>query len=143
MSDEPVLLARKVLGSLRPASKATEDAFQALDDKPVRIRLTRTNGNTRRFALYWSCLALAAPMLSERIEGDALSTDLLHKILKKRAGLVRVVTLPSGDTVEDYESTSFTKMAEPERAAFIDWALTTLAKWLGVKVEDLLREGQS
>lgn len=143
MVDEPVLLARKVLGSLRPASKATEDAFQALNDKPVRIRLTRTNGNTRRNALYWSCLALAAPMLSERVEGDGLNAELLHRVLKDRYGLVRVITLPSGDTIKDYESTSFTKMAEPERAAFIDWSLTTLAKWLGVKVEDLLREGQS
>lgn len=142
MPDEPVLICRKVLGSLRPASKATEEAFQALDDKPVRIRITRTNGNTRRNALYWSCLALAAPMLSERVEGDALSSELLHKVLKDRYGLVRMIKLPSGDTIKDYESTSFAKMNEPERAKFIDWSLATLAKWLGVDVQDLLREGQ-
>lgn len=143
MADEPILLARKVLGSLRPANKAAEEAFAAIDDKPIRIRITRANGNVRRNALYWSCLALAAPMLSERIEGDALNAELLHRILKDRYGLVRVVTLPSGDTIKDYDSTSFASMAEPERAKFIDWALTTLSKWLGVQIDDLLREGEA
>jgi hypothetical protein len=143
MSDEPILLARKVLGSLRPANKAAEQAFAAVDDKPIRIRITRTNGNVRRNALYWSCLALAAPMLSERIEGDAMSSELLHRILKDRFGLVRTVTLPSGDTIKDYESTSFAKMTEPDRAAFIDWALQTLSKWLGVEVTDLRREAEA
>lgn len=143
MADEPVYLARKVLGSLRPANRAAEEAFAAIDDKPIRIRITRTNGNTRRNALYWSCLALAAPMLSERIEGDALTAELLHRILKDRYGLVRVLTLPSGDTIKDYDSTSFAKMAEPERARFIDWALETLSKWLGVDVTDLRREGEA
>jgi hypothetical protein len=143
MSDEPILLARKVLGSLRPANRAAETAFAVLDDKPFRIRITRTNGNVRRNALYWSCLALAAPMLSERIEGDALSAELLHRILKDRYGLVKTITLPSGDTIKDYESTSFASMAEPQRAAFIDWALETLSKWLGVTVTDLRREGEA
>lgn len=143
MSDEPILLARKVLGSLRPANKASEQAFAAVDDKPIRIRITRTNGNVRRNALYWSCLALAAPMLSERVEGDALTAELLHRILKDRFGLVRTVTLPSGDTIKDYESTSFAKMTEPDRAAFIDWALQTLSKWLGVEVTDLRREAEA
>ncbi|MBI0474251.1 hypothetical protein D9601_02580 [Sphingomonas sp. MA1305] len=82
-------------------------------------------------------------MLSERIEGDAIDAEMLHRILKDRRGLVRVITLPSGDTIKDYDSTSFAKMAEPERAAFVDWALATLSKWLGVQVEDLLREGQA
>ncbi|MGJ3630057.1 hypothetical protein AB5I41_31705 [Sphingomonas sp. MMS24-JH45] len=38
----------------------------------MRVRITHTTGNVRRNALYWSCLSIAAPMLSERIEGDAL-----------------------------------------------------------------------
>lgn len=143
MADEPVLLARKVLGSLRPANKACEAALAAIDDAPIRIRITRTNGNVRRNALYWSCLGLAAPMLSERIEGDALTPELLHRILKDRAGLVRLIKLPSGDTIKDYDSTSFAKMPEHERAAFVDWALTTLSKWLGVEITDLRREAEA
>jgi hypothetical protein len=140
MADEPPLLARKVLGSLRPANRACEDALAALDDKPIRIRITRTSGNIKRNALYWACLGLAAPMLSERIEGEALSVDLLHRILKDKAGKYRLVKLPSGDTIKDYDSISFSKMPENERAAFIDWALETLSKWLGVDVADLRRE---
>jgi len=143
MADEPVLLFRKVLGSLRPAGKAAEEALAAIDDKPIRVRITRTTGNTRRNALYWACLGVAAPMLSERIDGAALNADLLHRILKDKAGLVRVLTLPSGDTIKDYESTSFAKMPENERAAFVDWALETLSKWLGCDVTDLRREGEA
>ncbi|WP_198352383.1 hypothetical protein [Sphingomonas sp. MA1305] len=143
MSDQAPLIFRKVLGGLRPVGPIAEAAIRALDDGPVRVRITRTAGNVRRNALYWSCLGIAAPMLSERIEGDAIDAEMLHRILKDRRGLVRVITLPSGDTIKDYDSTSFAKMAEPERAAFVDWALATLSKWLGVQVEDLLREGQA
>lgn len=143
MTDTAPLLFRRVFGSLRPANKASEEALAAIGDGPVRIRITKTTGNVRRNALYWSCLAIAAPMLSERIEGDALTAELLHRILKDRAGLVRVIHLPSGDTIKDYESTSFASMPENERAAFIDWSLATLSKWLGCSVEDLLREGKA
>jgi hypothetical protein len=143
MADEPPLLFRKVLGALRPASKAAEAALAAIDDKPIRVRITRTTGNVRRNALYWACLGVAAPMLSDKIDGPALNVELLHRILKDKAGLVRVITLPSGDTIKDYESTSFAKMPENERAAFIDWALTTLSKWLQCDITDLRREGES
>lgn len=141
--DNPPLIFRRVLGSLRPVGPIAEAALAAIDDGPVRVRITRTTGNVKRNALYWSCLAIAAPMLSERIEGDGLDPEMLHRVLKDRRGLVRVITLPSGDTIKDYDSTSFAKMSEPERAAFIDWSLGTVSKWLGVSVEDLLREGAS
>lgn len=82
-------------------------------------------------------------MLSERLEGDALTAEMLHRVLKDKRGLVRIITLPSGDIVKDYDSTSFAKMPENERAAFVDWALLTLSKWLGCHIDDLLREGRS
>ncbi len=142
MADAPPLIFRKVLGGLRPVGPIAEAALRALDDGPVRVRITRTAGNVRRNALYWSCLGIAAPMLSERIEGDAIDAEMLHKILKDRRGLVRLIHLPSGDTIKDYDSTSFAKMPETERAAYVDWALTTLSKWLGCEVTDLRREGE-
>lgn len=142
-ADEAPLLFRKVLGALRPAGPAAQAALDALDGSTIRVRITKTTGNVRRNALYWACLHVAAPMLSERIEGDALNPELLHRILKDRRGLVKVVTLPSGDTIKDYDSTSFAKMTEVERAAFVDWALATLSKWLGVEITDLRREGES
>lgn len=144
MSDQAPLLFKKNLGSLKPVNKGTEDALAFFSpEATLRIKITRATGNTRRNSLYWACLGIAAPMLSEKIEGDPINADLLHRILKDRRGLVRVVTLPSGETIKDYESTSFAKMPENERAAFIDWALSVLSKWLGVAVEDLRREGQS
>jgi hypothetical protein len=142
MSDQPPLLFRKVLGSLRPVNRAAEEALSALDnDKPVRVRITRTAGNVRRNALYWSILGVAAPMLDEQAPG--LTAELLHKVLKDKYGLVRVVTLPSGQEVRDYDSTSFAKMTEPDRAKFIDWSLSTLSFWLGCDVADLRREGEA
>jgi len=143
MADEPILLFKRVFGALRPANAAAKEAIDAIGDGPVRIRITRTTGNVRRNALYWSCLSVAAPMLSERIDGPALNAELLHRILKDKAGLVHVIRLPSGDTIKDYDSTSFAKMPENERARFIDWALQTLSKWLGCDVTDLRREGEA
>jgi hypothetical protein len=82
-------------------------------------------------------------MLSERIQGDAIDPEMLHKILKDRRGLVRLIHLPSGDTIKDYDSTSFAKMPENERAAFVTWSFETLSKWLGVPVEALMSEGKA
>lgn len=140
--DEPPLLFRRQLGSLRPANKAAEEAVAAMDDGPIRVRITKTTGNVRRNALWWACLSIAAPILSDKIDGDPLSPEMLHKILKHRAGLVRIVKLPSGDEIIDYDSTSFASMSEPERAKFIDWGLSVLSKWIGCSVEVLLREGE-
>lgn len=142
MPDHPPLMFTRRLGGLFPTNPAAEQAVQALAaGAPVRIELKSMRGNVKRNALYWSCLGVAAPMLTEKAPG--LTVDLLHKVLKDRYGLVRIVTLPSGEVVKDYESTSFAKMTEPERAAFIDWALTTVSAWLGVEVTELRKEGQA
>lgn len=141
MSDEAPLFFERRLGGLFPASPAAEQAVLAVCGK-VRIKITRTQGNNKRIALYWIVLGLCAPMLSEQLDGDAIDETMLHKILKKRRGLVRIVTLPSGDVFEDYDSISFASMIEPERAAFIDWAFQTLSKWLGVDVQTLTAEAR-
>lgn len=143
MADKAPLIFRRVLGSLRPVGPIAEAALDAIGDGPVRLQIVRTTGNVKRNSLYWTCLGIAAPMLSERIEGDALDAEMLHKILKDRRGLVRIVTLPSGDTIKNYDSTSFAKMSEPDRAAYVDWALETLSKWLRCDVADLIREGKA
>lgn len=140
MADTPPLLFQRRLGGLFPANPAAEQAMQAIDGK-VRVELKSMRGNTRRNALYWSCLGVAVPMLDEKVPG--LTVDLLHKVLKDRRGLVRCVTLPSGEQVKDYDSISFAKMTEVERAAFIDWALNTVSSWLGCDVTELKKEGEA
>ena len=139
MADEAPLMFKKVLGSLRPSNRAAEEALNAIDGE-VRVRITRTRGNTRRNGLYWAVLGVAAPMLDEKV--PALTVDLLHLILKDKYGLYKTITLPSGDTVKDYDSISFHKMTEDERAKFIDWSLKTLAGWLGCTVDELREEGR-
>jgi hypothetical protein len=140
MSDETPLFFEKRLGGLFPASPAAEKALAAVTGR-VRVKLTRTQGNNRRIALYWVCLGIAAPMLDEQAPG--LTDQLLHRVLKDRYGLVKVVKLPSGETIKDYDSISFHSMTEVERARYIEFAFTTLSKWLGVSVDELTREGQA
>lgn len=140
MSDTPPLIFERRLGGLFPANPAAEQVLSAVQGK-VRVKLTRTQGNNKRIALYWVVLGIAAPMLDEVAPG--LTDNLLHKVLKDRYGLVRIVKLPSGEEIKDYDSISFHKMTEVERAAFIDWAFKTLSSWLGVSVEDLVREGEA
>jgi hypothetical protein len=139
MADSPPLFFEKRLGGLFPASPAAEKAMQAVDGR-VRVKITRTQGNNKRIALYWIVLGICAPMLDEQAPG--ITDDLLHKVLKDRRGLVRIVTLPSGEQVKDYDSISFASMTEVERAAFIDWAFTTLSGWLGVDVPTLTKEAR-
>lgn len=142
MSDEPPMLFRKVLNGLRPVNAAAEDAMRALDFEPIRVRVTRTRGNQARNGLYWVVLGIAAPMLEEKLDGP-MTVTMLHRIMKRKGGLARPVTLPSGEIEWDYDSISFAKMPEPKRAEFIDWSLRTLAGWLGVTEEELRTEGRA
>ena len=48
----------------------------------------------------------------------------------------------SPEQVKAYDSISFASMTEPERPAFIDFAFKTVSSWLGVPVEDLVKEGR-
>jgi hypothetical protein len=140
MADDAPLHFEKRLGGLFPVNEAAERALANVAGK-VRVKITRTQGNNKRIALYWIVLGLAAPMLDEQAPG--LNADLLHKVLKDRYGLVRVVKLPSGQAIRDYDSISFHSMTEPERAGFIDFAFKTLSSWLGVSVEELTKEAQA
>ena len=139
MADEAPLLFERRLGGLFPVNDAAEKALAAVSGR-VRVKITRTRGNNKRIALYWVTLGIAAPMLDEQAPG--LTDQLLHQVLKDRYGLVKVVKLPSGEEIKDYDSISFHSMTEPERAGFIDWAFTTLSKWLGVPVETLTKEAR-
>lgn len=139
-NDAPPLLFDRRFGGLFPANPAAEKALAAVSGR-VRVKITRTRGNNKRIALYWVVLGIAAPMLDEVAPG--LTDKLLHNVLKDRYGLVRIVTLPSGEQVKDYDSISFAKMTEPERAGFIDWAFNTLSGWLEVDVETLTKEARS
>lgn len=140
MADEAPLFFERRLGGLFPANPAAEQALSAVEGR-VRVKITRTQGNNKRLALYWIVLGIAAPMLDEQAPG--LTDSLLHKVLKDRAGLVKIVTLPSGEQVKDYDSIGFATMTENERANFIDFAFKTLSSWLGVSVEELVAEGKA
>ncbi len=138
MTDTAPLLFAPRMGGLFPASQAAEKALRALDASgPVKVAFKRTRGNQGRMSLYWVVLAKAAPMLSEMCEGDAIDETMLHRILKDRRGLYTQTILPSGEVVKNYDSISFHKMPENERAEYVDWAFNTLAKWLRVDVMDL------
>jgi hypothetical protein len=139
MADTAPLLFERRLGGLFPANDAAEQALSTVNGR-VRVKITRTQGNNKRIALYWIVLGLAAPMLDEQAPG--LTTDLLHKVLKDRAGLVKIVKLPSGEAIKAYDSISFHTMTEVERAGFIDFSFRTLSSWLGIDVETLTKEAR-
>lgn len=141
MADTAPLIFERRLGGLFPSNPAAEKALSAVVGK-VRVKMTRTTGNNKRIALYWIVLGIAAPMLSERCEGDAIDDTMLHRILKDRRGLFTTTTLPSGEVVKNYDSISFASMTEPERAEYVTWAFETLSKWLGVPVAALTAEAQ-
>src|SRR5688572_591533 len=109
MADAAPLFFERRLGGLYPVCPAAEKALSAVSGR-VRVKITRTQGNNKRLALYWIVLGIAAPMLDEVAPG--ITDELLHKILKDRRGLVNEVTLPSGDKIKNYDSISFASMTE-------------------------------
>ncbi len=139
MADEPPLMFARKLGGLYPANQDAERVLQQIDGQ-VRVEIKRTRGNNRRLALYWIVLGTVAPILSDLWEGDPLTAKMLHRVLKRRAGLVNRTTLPSGEVEYDDESISFHSMTEADRAEFIDWSFRCLAKWTGIPVEVLTSE---
>lgn len=139
--EAPPTLFRRHLGGLFPASPYAERQLAALDKlTPVKVEFKRTRGNDRRMALYWIVLAKAAEALSDICEGDPLDEQLLHRVLKDRRGLYTETVLPSGEVIRNYDSISFAKMTENERADYIDWAFRCLAKWLGISVDELTQD---
>jgi hypothetical protein len=140
MSDQPPLLFTRRLGLLAPANRAAEEAVREIEGT-VRVEIKQMRGNARRMSLYWVALGIAAPMLEERLDGP-LTVNMLHRIMKRRGGLAKPVTLPSGEIEWDYDSISFHKMTEIERSKFITWALETLSGWLGCDVTELRHEAE-
>lgn len=142
MADKAPLFFKRNLGGLYPASLAAEKALQALQpNASVKVTIRQTRGNNRRMALYWVVLAKVAPILSQMCEGDALDETMLHLVLKDRRGLYSTTILPSGEVIKNFDSISFSKMPENERAEYVTWAFETLAKWIGVSVQTLIDEG--
>jgi hypothetical protein len=79
MADAPPLFFERRLGGLFPACPAAEKALAAVNGR-VRVKITRTQGNNKRIALYWIVLGIAAPMLDEVAPG--ITDELLHNILE-------------------------------------------------------------
>jgi hypothetical protein len=69
VADAPPLFFDKRLGGLFPASPAAEQALASVTGR-VRVKITRTQGNNKRIALYWIVLGIVAPMLDEKAPGS-------------------------------------------------------------------------
>lgn len=145
MADTEPLLFRTVLGNLRPLNGASEDALKAIGNgQTVRIEIKRTTGNIRRLAWYWVMLKIALENLEYAFDGP-VTTQMLHRWLKREAGLAKpVVSNKTGEIIDyDYDSISFASMTEDQRAAFVDFASEKLSARLGCDVAELQREAKA
>jgi hypothetical protein len=145
MADREPLLCRIAFGAFRPVTGAAEDAAKALGEGTVvRITIVKARGNTKRLGLYWICLKKACELLSDAVDG-ILSRHALHRWLKREEGLAKPIrSKKTGEVIDyDYESISFEKMPETDRAQFIDAALERISHRLGCDVTALRNEGQA
>lgn len=142
MNDKPILIFKRAMLSLRPVSKAAEEAIRAMaEGDSVVIEVKKSSRNVGRHRLYWALLSVAAENLPET-DGGNMDAELLHALLKQKLELGHWVTLPSGDRIFDSRSTSFSKMTEPEFAKYFERVNAVLAKWLGVDPITLLDEAR-
>lgn len=144
MKDEEPLLFRYQLGALRPVSGAAERAMQEFrPGEMVRIEVKHLRGNVKRLAWYWIMLKIACEQLSDAIDGK-LTTTAMHRWFKRQLGLARpIVSRKTGEVIDyDYESISFAKMPEHQRAEYVDQTSELLSRRLGVDVNTLRREAE-
>lgn len=138
MTDTPPLIFAKRLGGLFPVNPAAHEAIKAIDGQCV-VKVTRATRNQRRRSLYWIVTGIVAGVLND-MHGLTLTDEDLHKIVRKKLGYVQEIPLPSGEVYTKYRSTSDRSMTEPERAEFMNKAFAVYSQWIGVPVEDLVRE---
>jgi len=144
MADVEPLLFRVSLGALRPINGAAHDAIKALaDGSSVRIEVKRTTGNVKRMAWYWVMLKIALDNLADAFDGP-VTTGMLHKWLKREAGLAQpILSKKTGEVIDyDYDSIAFHNMTEDQRAAFVDFASEKLAHRLGCHPSELTNEAR-
>ena len=143
MADKEPTLFRSMLGTLRPISAAAEESTRAMNGQIVTVEIKRSSGNTRRLAKYWVVLRIAAEQLSDAVDG-VLSTKALHRWLKREYGLATpIVSKKTGEIIDyDYDSISFAKMPENERAAFVTYAVERISARLGCDAAELTREAE-
>lgn len=119
MADVEPLLFRVSLGALRPINGAAHEAIKALSDgSAVRIEVKRTTGNVKRMAWYWVMLKIALDNLEDAFDGP-VTTGMLHKWLKREAGLAEPIrSKKTGEVIDyDYDSIAFHNMTEELRTA--------------------------
>lgn len=145
MADNEPLLFRYQLGALRPATGAAERALAELKPgQTIKVELVQLRGNVRRMAFYWVILKIACEHLSDAVDG-ILSTQALHRWLKRKLNLAKpIVSRKTGEVIDyDYDSVSFAAMAEHERAVYVDQVVDLLSRRLGVDVDTLKHEAEN
>lgn len=141
MSEQPPLFFKPVLGSLRPANQAAEDAMKAVSGV-VTVKLGKVTRNQRRRGYYWVLLGVAAQVLQDKTDSP-WDAESLHDILKRRLRLGTPLRNSGGDEIGfKPRSTSDAKMSEPERARWLNRVSQALSHWTGVPAEDLMREAR-
>jgi hypothetical protein len=138
MSDKPPLIFDPRFGALHPANSAAREAMKAING-PCTVTIKRTGANERRRGYYWVMLDVAAEALTDAT-GFVWDQELLHDELKRRLGLGKEYTTPSGHKVFKPQSTSNRAMTEPERARWTDRCANVLSHWLGCEINQLMDE---
>lgn len=145
MAETEPLIFRVSLGSLKPVTGEAERAIKALGSgQTVRIDIKRTTGNVKRLAWYWCMLRIALDNLEDAFDGP-VTTGMLHKWLKREAGLAKpILSKKTGEVIDyDYDSIAFHNMTEDQRAAFVDFASQKLAQRLGCHPSELTSEARA
>lgn len=139
MSDSPPLIFRKVLGSLRPANRAADEALGAVDGH-VTVKIGKVTKNQRRRAYYWVLLDVAAEVLQDKT-GSPWDAESLHDFLKRKLRLGEPLLNTAREEVDfKVKSTADAKMTEVERARWLDRVANTLSVWCEVPMETLMQE---
>ena len=132
-----ILVAKDKFGALRAADPASEEVIKAWGQGELFEIEFRQPRNLERLRLYWVLVGKAA-------ENLPWSPAVLSDLLKISCGLADKVETPAQGVVWwRPRSISFSSMAEPDFATFMDAAILKMCEWLKCEPDQLLEAANS
>jgi hypothetical protein len=141
MANKAPLYFQARLGGLFPANAVAEEAMREIKGS-VRVEIKGGIANQRRRGLYWVIAGIVTGLLNDK-HNMTLTENDLHDIMRDKFGMYDKQVLPSGEVHKRFWSTSDRAMNEADRAEYLNKCLAVWARWLGVDVTTLRREGEA
>jgi hypothetical protein len=108
----------------------------------AQIRGFKKERSVLQLRLFWACAQLVAENTDDQNWNTKEKVAEQCKIATQFVDTEKIVVKPNGDVHIPYRSIALENLAHMDACRFFDRAFVVMAKFLGVKPEDLKKEGE-